>query len=70
MNHSPIALLQELLKCGTDIPVWHYDMDGHLLDTNSAHLVLDKILGLIGGIRYMMEFEQKSRKPRYMLHSQ
>ena len=63
MNHSPIALLQELLKCGTDIPVWHYDMDGHLLDTNSAHLVLDKILGFIGGIRYMLEFAQKSRKP-------
>ena len=48
MNHSPISLLQELLKCGTDIPVWHYDMDGHLLDTNSEHLVLDKILGFIG----------------------
>ena len=63
MNHSPIALLQELLKCGTDIPVWHYDMDGHLLDTNSEHLVLDKILGFIGGIRYMLEFAQKSRKP-------
>ena len=63
MNHSPILLLQELLKCGTDIPVWHYDMDGHLLDTNSAHLVLDKILGFIGGIRYMLEFAQKSRKP-------
>ena len=44
MNHSPVALLQELLKCGTDIPVWHYDMDGHLLDTNSEHLVLDKVL--------------------------
>lgn len=63
MNHSPILLLQELLKCGTDIPVWHYDMDGHLLDTNSEHLVLDKILGFIGGIRYMLEFAQKSRKP-------
>ena len=63
MNHSPVMLLQELLKCGTDIPVWHYDLDGHLLDTNSEHLVLDKILGFIGGIRYMLEFAQKSRKP-------
>lgn len=63
MNHSPISLLQELLKCGTDIPVWHYDMDGHLLDTNSKHLVLDKILGFIGGTHYMLEFAEKSRKP-------
>ena len=63
MNHSTITLLQELLKCGTDIPVWHYDMDGHLLDTNAEHLVLDKILGFIGGIRYMLEFAESSRKP-------
>ena len=63
MNDSPIALLQELLKCGTNIPVWHYDMDGHLLDTNSEHLVLDKILGFIGGTQYMLEFAQKSRNP-------
>lgn len=63
MNHSAITILQELLKCGTNIPVWHYDMDGHLLDTNSEHLVLDKILGFIGGVQYMLEFAQKSRKP-------
>lgn len=63
MDHSAIALLQELLKCGTNIPIWHYDLDGHLLDTNSEHLVLDKILQFIGGIRYMLEFAEKSRKP-------
>ena len=63
MNHSAITLLQELLKCGTSIPIWHYDTDGHLLATNSEHLVLDKILGFIGGIRYMLEFAQNSRKP-------
>lgn len=60
---SSVSLLQELLKCGTDIPLWHYDTAGHLLDTNSEHLVLDKILGFIGGTGYMLEYAQKSRKP-------
>lgn len=63
MDNTSIFLLQELLQCGTDIPVWHYDMDGHLLDTNSQHLVLDKILMFIGGTQYMLEFAQESRKP-------
>lgn len=60
---SSVSLLQELLKCGTNIPLWHYDTAGHLLDTNSEHLVLDKILGFIGGIDYMLEYAQKSKKP-------
>lgn len=63
MDATPIAMLQELLKCGTNIPLWHYDTDGHLLDTNAEHLVLDKILGFIGGIQYMLEYARKSRKP-------
>ena len=58
-----ILFLQELLKCGTNIPIWHYDTDGHLLETNSEHLVLDKILGFIGGIDYMLEYTQKNTKP-------
>lgn len=63
MEQSAVSLMQELLKCGTDIPLWHYDTDGHLLDTNAEFLVLDKILGFIGGIDYMLEYGQKSRKP-------
>lgn len=63
MDVSPIFMIQELLKCGTNIPLWHYDTDGHLLDTNAEHLVLDKILGFIGGIKYMLEYAEKSRKP-------
>lgn len=63
MEHTAITLMRELLQCGTDIPIWHYDLDGHLLDTNSEHLVLDKILMFIGGIPYMLEFGEKSRKP-------
>ena len=58
-----VLLLQELLKCGTDIPLWHYDTAGHLLETNSEHLVLDKILGFIGGIDYMLEYAPKNKKP-------
>lgn len=63
MDLSAIAVMRELLKCGTDIPLWHYDADGHLLDTNAEHLVLDKILDFIGGIRYMLKYAQKRRKP-------
>ena len=60
---NSFLLLQELLKCGTNIPVWHYDTNGNLLETNSEHLVLDKILGFIGGNRYMVEYAQKHTKP-------
>ena len=63
MDITSISTMQELLKCGTDIPLWHYDTDGHLLDTNAEFLVLDKILGFIGGIDYMLEYAHKSRKP-------
>ena len=63
MEMTPIAMMQELLKCGTNIPLWHYDTDGHLLYTNAEHLVLDKILGFIGGTKYMLEYAEKSRKP-------
>lgn len=63
MDKMKIAIMQELLSCGTDIPLWHYDGDGHLQETNSQHLVLDKILGFIGGIRYMLEYGKKNRNP-------
>lgn len=63
MDVSPISVMQELLKCGTSIPLWHYDADGHLLETNAEHLVLDKILGFIGGISYMLEYAEKHTKP-------
>lgn len=63
MDSTLILTMQELLKCGTDIPLWHYDTDGHLLDTNAAHLVLDKVLGFIGGTKYMLEYAKTSYKP-------
>lgn len=63
MDMSPILLVQELLRCGTSIPLWHYDTDGHLLETNAEHLVLDKVLGFIGGRKYMLEYAENNRKP-------
>lgn len=63
MDRSSIAVMQELLQCGTKIPLWHYDADGHLLETNAEHLVLDKILDFIGGTAYMLEYAQRNRKP-------
>lgn len=63
MDSASILTMQELLKCGINIPLWHYDTDGHLLETNAEHLVLDKVLGFIGGIAYMLEFAKNSRKP-------
>jgi len=63
MEGSAIATMQELLTCGTNIPLWHYDIEGHLVDTNAEHLVLDKILSFIGGRSYMLEYAEKGRNP-------
>ena len=63
MDSTSILTMQELLKCGTNIPLWHYDTGGHLLDTNAEHLVLDKVLGFIGGTKYMLEYAKSNRKP-------
>ena len=58
-----LELMKQLLSCGTDIPLWQYDTEGHLVDTNSEYLVLDKILAHIGGIRYMLRYSRKNKKP-------
>lgn len=63
MHSLPLSMMQELLTCGTNIPLWHYDTEGHLISTNAEHLVLDKILGFIGGIQYMLEYAGKNKKP-------
>ena len=63
MEQTPIYIMQELLQCGTRIPLWHYDSDGHLLDTNAEHLVLDKILDFIGSKAYMLEYSRSSCNP-------
>lgn len=63
MDSTRILTMQELLKCGTNIPLWHYDTEGHLLETNAEHLVLDKVLSFIGGTKYMLEYAKSNRKP-------
>lgn len=63
MDHKNVSLMQELLKCGTNIPLWHYDADGHLLETSEEHLVLDKIFSFIGGTRDMLDYARTGRKP-------
>ena len=63
MEISVLSEMQELLSCGTNIPIWHYDPEGHLEYTNSDHLVMDKVLRFIGGISYMLAYGQQGRKP-------
>lgn len=49
-----LELMKELLSCGTSISLWHYGADGHLVSTNSQHLVLDRIFENSGGKAYMV----------------
>lgn len=58
-----LALMQELLSCGTNINLWRYDHDGHLVSTTSQHLVLDRIFEESGCKKYMMEYGQTQRLP-------
>ncbi len=50
-----LALMKELLSCGTNISLWHYGADGHLIQTTSEHLVLDQIFENTGSKAYMVE---------------
>lgn len=59
MKQNRINLMRELLSCGTNVPIWHYDGDGHLLDTTAEHLVLDKIFSYIGASDYMLQYGKK-----------
>lgn len=49
-----LTLMKELLSCGTNISLWRYDADGHLMETNSEHLVLDRIFEYSGSKAYMV----------------
>lgn len=63
MEGTSIRLMEELLTCGTNISLWHYDTDGHLLETNAQFLVLDKILGFIGNLDYLLAYAEKHKNP-------
>ena len=58
-----LSFLEQLLQCGVNIPLWHYNSHGHLLNTNSENLVLDKMLEFIGGIQYALDYSQKDFRP-------
>ncbi len=49
-----LALMEQLLQCGTNISLWKYGSDGHLIWTNSNHLVLDRIFENTGNKAYMI----------------
>lgn len=58
-----LALMGELLQCGTNIALWHYGEDGHLVGTTSDQLVLDKIFEHSGNKAYMLEQMGKYTAP-------
>lgn len=58
-----LALMGELLQCGTNIALWHYGEDGHLVGTTSDQLVLDKIFEHSGNKAYMLEQIDKYTAP-------
>ncbi len=56
-------LLMNLLQCGTNIYLWKYGSDGHIIQTNSPHLVLDTIFERTGNKAYMLEQNGKYKAP-------
>lgn len=61
-----INLLGEILKCGTDIFLWKYAADGHLIETDCPHLVLDTIFEHTGNKKYMLGQVEKYTAPLIM----
>lgn len=58
-----LALMGELLQCGTNISLWHYGIDGHLVASTSNQLVLDKVFEHSGNKAYMLEQVGKYTAP-------
>lgn len=58
-----LALMRELLSCGTNINLWQYDRDGRLISTTSERLVLDRIFEESGCKKYMMEYRKTQNLP-------
>ena len=49
-----LTLMKEFLSCGINISLWHYGSDGHLIETTSEQLVLDRIFENTGSKAYMV----------------
>lgn len=58
-----LDLMRELLCCGTSISLWKYGADGHLIDTDSQHLVLDRIFENTGSKEYMVANSKNYTSP-------
>ena len=58
-----LNLMQELLTCGTNIYLWQYSHDGHLISTSSNHLVLDKIFTESGNKKQMLNHAKTQHNP-------
>lgn len=58
-----LALMQELLSCGTNINLWQYDQEGQLISTTSEHSVLDRIFQESGCKEYMLEYSKTQSLP-------
>lgn len=66
INDDRMALMQELLSCGTHIDLWRYGMDGHLVSASADKLVLDKIFEATGNKAYMLEHAGQYTAPLIM----
>lgn len=62
-REGKLALLQEMLTCGTEVHLWTYGSNGHLSHTNCPELVLDTIFDSIGCKAYMLEHGKRSGTP-------
>lgn len=58
-----VRLLEELLGCGDQIPLWVYGADLHLTSTNTEHLVLSTIFEHTGCLAYMREHFEDETAP-------
>lgn len=54
-ENQNMSLMKELLCCGTNIYLWKYGVDGHLVETTANKLVLDKIFENSGCKDYVIE---------------
>lgn len=58
-----VRLLEELLGCGDQIPLWVYGADLHLTRTNTEQLVLNTIFEHTGCLAYMREHFENETSP-------
>ncbi len=61
-----LAIMKELLNCGTSIHLWKYAMDGHLVSNTSDQLVLNTIFEHTGNKEYMLKLAETYTAPLIM----